>query len=186
MRIAMVPFFHSLMVALTAIGIGIAANRRGTAARVLPVMLGLLAAIVLHGIWDWAGLASSDQYLIFKVYGAVMIPVFLAMFVVALVLRHRQGRMITEGAAILVRSGDIASEEATPLGSLRARRRWRADIRRRSGRPAARAVARYQSEASALAIRLTRGTSADRNWLPEQRRVVAANRASIAAERRTG
>lgn len=186
MRIAMVPFFHSLMVALTAIGIGIAANRRGTAARVLPVMLGLLAAIVLHGIWDWAGLASSDQYLIFKVYGAVMIPVFLAMFVVALVLRHRQGRMITEGAAILVRSGDIASEEATPLGSLRARRRWRADIRRRSGRPAARAVARYQSEASALAIRLTRGTSADRDWLPEQRRVVAANRAGIAAERRTG
>jgi hypothetical protein len=181
MRIAMVPFFHSLMVAITAIGVGIAANRRGTAARVLPVILGLLAAIVLHGIWDWAGLASSDQYLIFKVYGAVMVPVFLAMFIVALVLRRRQGRMIAEGAAILVRSGDIASEEAAPLGSLRARRRWRGDARRRAGRPAARAVARYQSEASALAIRLTRGTPADRDRLPEQRRVVAAVRAETIA-----
>lgn len=181
MRIAMVPFFHSLMVALTAIGIGIAANRRGSVARVLPVLLGLLAAIVLHGIWDWAGLASNDPFLIFKVYGAVMVPVFLAVLIVALVLRHRQGRMIAEGAAILVRSGDIASEEAAPLASLRARRRWRGDARRRAGRPAARAVARYQSEASALAIRLTRGTPADRDRLPEQRRVVAAVRAETSA-----
>lgn len=181
MRIAMVPFFHSLMVALLAVGVGIAANRRGPAARVLPVILGLPAAIMLHGIWDWAGLASSDQYLIFKVYVAVMVPVFLAMFVVVLVLRRRQGRLAAEGMAILVRCGDIAPEEAAPLASLRARRRWRADVRRRAGRPAAGAVERYQSEASALAIRLTRGTPADRDWLPEQRRVVAAVRADISA-----
>lgn len=183
MRIVMVPVFHSLMVAFTAIGVGIAANRRGWAG-VLPLAFGLLAAIVLHGIWDWAGLASSDPYLIFKVYGAVMVPVFLVVCIVSLVLRQRQGRMIAEGAPILVRSGDIASEEATPLGSLRARRRWRADVRRRAGRPAARAVARYQSEASALAICLRRGTPADWDRLPEQRRVVAAIRSGIAAEAR--
>ncbi|GAB3047575.1 PrsW family intramembrane metalloprotease [Sediminivirga luteola] len=186
MRVAMVPFFHSLMVAITAIGIGIAAHRRGRAAKVLPVLLGLLAAIVLHGIWDWAGLASSDQFLIFKVYGAVMVPVFLAVFIVALVLRHRQGRMITEGAEMLVRDGDIASEEAMPLANLRARRRWRADIRRHAGRAAARAVARYQSEASALAIRLTRGTPADQDWLPEQRRIVTEARAGIHHRRAFG
>lgn len=180
MRVAMVPFFHSLMVALTAVGVGIAANRRERVARVVPVILGLLSAIVLHGIWDWAGLASSDPYLIFRIYGAVMVPVFLSMLIAVLVLRRRQGRMIVQGMPILVRSGDLTAGEAASLTSLRARRCWRADARRRAGRAAARAVARHQSEASALALRVSRGAPGDRDQLAGQRRVVAATRSGIA------
>ncbi|GAB3601211.1 PrsW family intramembrane metalloprotease [Microbacterium tumbae] len=180
MRVLMMPFFHSLMVALTGIGAGIAARSRGRGARLLPVALGLLAAIVLHGIWDWAGLASSDPYLIFKIYAAVMVPVFVAVLILAVVLRRRGGRMIAAGVPVLVRSGDIASGEAESLTRLRARRQWRAEVRRSAGRTAARALGRYQAEATVLAIRVARGSAADRDQLAEQRRVVAAARASAA------
>lgn len=173
MRVLMVPFFHSLMVAMTAVGVGIAANRCGRTGRIVPPLLGLLVATILHGIWDWAGLASNDQYLIFKVYGTAMVPVFVAMLVVALVLRRRQGRMTAEGASLLVRAGDIGSEEATALSTLSGRRLWRAEVRQSVGRSSARAASRYQSEASALAVRLRRGTPGDVAWIPEQRRIVA-------------
>ncbi len=183
LRVVMVPFFHPLMVALTGIGVGLAARARGRVGRVLPVVIGLLVAIILHGVWDWAGLASSDPYLIFKIYGAVLVPVFLAALVLVLVLRHREGRMIAMAVPRLVRDGDIASDEAELLTSLRARRRWRADVRRRAGRSAARATGRYQAEASALAIRVARDRSGDRGELDEQRRIVAVARSLSASAR---
>ena len=60
-----------------------------SAGQLLAVVGGLLAAIVLHRVWDWAGLASPDPVLLFKVHGAVMVPVFLAVPVSVLVLRRR-------------------------------------------------------------------------------------------------
>lgn len=181
MRVLMVPFFHSLMVALTGLGVGLAANysRRGT--RALPVVLGVLPAIVLHGVWDWAGIASSDRFLIFKIYGAVMVPIFVAVFVTALVLRRRQGRTIAAGVATLVTHGDIASADGALLGSLGQRRRWRRDIRKGAGRAAARATGRYQAEASRLSIRVVSGRRGDRDFVDEQRRVTARERAAAAA-----
>ena len=110
---------------------GIAANSRGRGARVLSVSVGLAAAIVLHGVWDWAGLASSDPYLIFEIYGGVMVPVFLAVLTVAVVLRHREARVIHAGLPILVRSGEITAEEAETLTSLRP---GPADLKRRGRR----------------------------------------------------
>lgn len=185
MRILMLPFFHSLMVTLTGVGIGIAANRRSPGAAIPPVIIGLLAAVVLHGTWDWAGLASDDKLLIFKIYASVMLPVFVTMFIVSVVLRRRQRRMIVAGMPALVDNGDIAASEANLLASLSARRRWRADARRSGGRLAARVTARYQAEASALAIRLFRARAADREMIHEQRRVLSALRISIEELSRT-
>lgn len=99
MRVGMVPFFHPLMVALTGIGVGIAASARRRAGRTLPVVAGLFVAVALHGVWDWAGLASPDPYLLFKIYGAVLVPVFVAVLVLALVLRRREGRKIAAAAS---------------------------------------------------------------------------------------
>jgi len=178
LRVLLVPFFHSLMAGLTGIGAGIAASSRGRSAPALPVALGLLAAVILHAVWDWAGLASRDPYLIFKIYGAVMVPVFLAVLVLSVVLRHREGRRIGAALPILVRDGDIAPEEAPLLASLGARRRWRAEVRRRAGRHAAHALRRYQAEASVLALRVARADAAGEEQLAEQRRVVAEIRSA--------
>jgi RsiW-degrading membrane proteinase PrsW (M82 family) len=157
MRVGMVPFFHPLMVALAGIGVGVAARSGYRGGGVFPVVLGLLAAVTLHGVWDWAGLASPDPYLLFKIYGAVLVPVFIGVLVLVLVLRRREGRMIGKAMPILIHRGDIAPQDADQLVSLRARRRWRAEVRRRDGRRMARAVGRYQAVISALAIRTARG-----------------------------
>jgi RsiW-degrading membrane proteinase PrsW (M82 family) len=180
-RVLLVPFFHYLMVALTAIGVGIATRSRGRGTWALPVATGLLAAIFLHGIWDWAGLASGDQLLIFRIYGTVMVPVFLAVLISAAVLRHREARLIAAGVPSLVRDADISLEEAEPLISLRARRQRRAELRRNSGWQAARAFGRYQAEASALALRIARDRRTDREQLALQRRAVANARAAASA-----
>ncbi|MFI7612081.1 PrsW family intramembrane metalloprotease [Nonomuraea terrae] len=180
LRVVMVPFFHPLMVAVFGLGIAAAANKRGRGARVGLALAGLLVAIVLHGAWDWAGLAGSDPLLIFKIYGAVMVPVFLAMLVVALVLRNREGKMIVAALPALARDGHIAPEEVALLANLAERRRWRRDVRRRSGRTAARATGRYQAEASALSIRTIRAqTTADRDGVDERARATAAARADM-------
>ncbi|MEV6863369.1 PrsW family intramembrane metalloprotease [Streptosporangium subroseum] len=177
LRMVMVPFFHPLLVAVFGLGIAAAANKRGRAARVGLALAGLLVAIILHGVWDWAGLAAGDPLLIYKIYGAVMVPVFLTMLVLALVLRKREGKMIAAALPDLARDGHIAPEEVAPLANLGERRRWRRDVRRRAGRAAARATARYQAEASALGIRTTRAqATGNRDGLDEQARTAAAAR----------
>ncbi|MEV0316526.1 PrsW family intramembrane metalloprotease [Nonomuraea fuscirosea] len=106
LRAVLVPFFHPLMVALLGLGVAAAAGRPGRAARTGLVLAGLVVAIVLHGVWDWAGLAGDDPLLIYKIYGAVMVPIFLAMLVLALVLRRRERRAARAqmaGAAVVER-----------------------------------------------------------------------------------
>lgn len=182
MRVLMVPFFHPLMVALTGLGVGFAANRSRRGTQAMPVFLGLVSAIILHGAWDWAASpSSSDQFLVFKIYGAIMMPVFVAVFVTALVLRRRQGRTIATGVPVLVAHDDITSTDGALLGSLGQRRRWRRDIRKTAGRATARATGRYQAEASRLSIRVVSGRRGDRDFSDEQRRVTARERAAAAA-----
>ena len=183
LRVVMLPFFHPLMVMLFGVGIGIGANARGRGTRILAPLVGLLAAIILHGAWDWAGLASADPFLIYRIYGAVLVPVFLAVAIAAVVLRHRTGRAIAAGAPMLVHDGDLDAAEVEVLTSLRARRQERARVRRRSGGAAARATARHQAEASALAIRASRGQAGDDAVIADQRRVVAAARSARNAAR---
>lgn len=181
LRVVMVPFFHPLMVVVFGLGIAAAATSgRGGAARTGLALAGLLVAITLHGVWDWAGLAGSDPFLIYKIYGAVMVPVFLATLIVALVLRRREGKMIAAALPALARDGHIAPEEVTALADLGERRRRRRDARRRSGRAAARATGRYQAEASALGIRTARArATGDRDGLDEQAQATAAARAGM-------
>jgi RsiW-degrading membrane proteinase PrsW (M82 family) len=183
LRMVMVPFFHSFLVAIFGLGAAAAAGRHSRAARFWLASAGLLVAIVLHGVWDWAGLAGADPFLLFKIYGVVMMPLFSAMVVLAIVLRHREGKAITAALPGLARDGHIAEHEVATLANLGQRRRWRRDVRRRSGRAAARAAGRYQAEASALAIRTTRAErSGRRDGLDEQARLVAHARASSLAQ----
>ncbi|MEU3183865.1 PrsW family intramembrane metalloprotease [Streptomyces sp. NPDC006923] len=177
LRAVMVPFFHPLMVALSGIGIAASAGRRSGAARVGLALAGLLVAITLHGVWDWTSLAGDDPLLIYKIYGAVLVPVFLTLLILALVLRKREGRMIAASLPLLARDGHISPEEVAPLANLKERRRWRKHMRRRSGRAAAHATGRYQAEVSALGIRATRAqATGNREGLDEQAQAAATAR----------
>ncbi|MYM31628.1 PrsW family intramembrane metalloprotease [Duganella sp. CY15W] len=90
LRGVMVPFMHPFFVAFIGIGVAAATGMRSRAARYLTVLLGFLFPILLHGIWDWAGLASGDHFMIYKIYVTVMLPLFLGLAIVALILRRRR------------------------------------------------------------------------------------------------
>jgi len=115
------PFAHPLFTALTGIGFGLAARSRSTS-RGLWVLLGLLAAIVLHAIWNSS--ASAAQGVGFLgVYALIMFPTFVVVLVLAIVSRTREGRAVRERLGPELASGVLGPYDLEALGSLGARRR---------------------------------------------------------------
>lgn len=91
LRGLMVPFMHPFFVALVGLGVAATSKMHRRLSRRLTIIAGFLCAIFLHGIWDWAGLASADKYLIYKIYAGVMFPLFLIVATLALRLRNVRG-----------------------------------------------------------------------------------------------
>ena len=76
--------------------------------------------------------------------------------------RRREQRIVAEALPTLVEDELIEAIEADTLADLRRRRARRAEVRRRSGRAAARAVGAYQATVSELAFlrhNMARGTA---------------------------
>lgn len=90
LRGIMVPFMHPFFVAFIGLGISCATAIEGRFGQAVSVIVGFLFAVFLHGLWDWAGLAASDRFLILKIYTFVILPLFLGLVIFALLLRRRQ------------------------------------------------------------------------------------------------
>jgi RsiW-degrading membrane proteinase PrsW (M82 family) len=177
------PFAHPLFTSMTGIGCGLAAVSRSPLARVLYVLVGYLVAVTLHGLWN--GSATFGDGAVFAgVYLYIMVPLFLAMIVLALWQRRREQRTVRAELPEFAAAGWIARSEVELLGSLAGRNRWRAAVRRRSGKAAAKAVSEYQAAVTELAFlraRMRRGTVGPhaRQWHDERlaNLVAARNRA---------
>lgn len=116
------PFAHPLFTSLTGIGFALAARSKASGARGLFVALGLLAAIVLHAVWNSsAGVASGAGFL--GVYALIMVPTFVAVLVIAVVARTREGHAVRERLGPEVANGVLGPADLDALSSLRARRR---------------------------------------------------------------
>ena len=160
MRGLMVPFMHPFFVAFIGLGIAVAAASRNRTRQAAAVLLGVIVPTVLHGGWDWAALAGGDPFMVFKIYAAFMFPLFIAMAITAVILRHRQAKAVLAGTMSPLLEKHIAKYDIALLRSLKKRRRWREEALRRAGPAAACLTGRYQAEASALAILITRTTNA--------------------------
>ncbi len=90
LRGVLVPFMHPFFVAFIGLGVSYAAAVKDRSRQLVGVIVGFLFPILLHGLWDWAGLAANDRFLIFKIYAFVMVPLFFGLVAFALVLRRRQ------------------------------------------------------------------------------------------------
>ncbi|MFJ9693612.1 PrsW family intramembrane metalloprotease [Kitasatospora sp. NPDC101183] len=90
LRALLSPFAHPLFTALTGIGLAVAltSGRRWLARLAVPT--GLLLAMALHGTWNAAADLGTDGFLV--VYGALMVPCFLALVVFAAWARTRASR----------------------------------------------------------------------------------------------
>ncbi|MEV5607254.1 PrsW family intramembrane metalloprotease [Streptomyces sp. NPDC052225] len=157
-RIVMSPFAHPLFTVLTGIGFGIAAVTapdRGRARRLLLPLGGLLAAMGMHAFWN--GSSSLGEYGFFAVYAAFMVPVFGLLTWLAVFVRQRELRTVRQELPAYVAAGWLAPPEPFALGSLKARRLAREYAAHYGGKPAATAVAEYESYATSLALLRHRG-----------------------------
>ncbi|WP_423835610.1 PrsW family intramembrane metalloprotease [Streptomyces tubbatahanensis] len=158
-RIIFAPFAHPLFTAMTGIAFGMVAalpRRRRVLRTVLP-LLGWCTAVLLHAIWN--GSASFANYTFLAVYGLFMLPVFGALTWLAVWSRLHELRIVRETLPAYAAAGWFSEPEPWSLSSMRARSMARAMARRSHGPAAARTLAAYQHDATALALLRSRATN---------------------------
>lgn len=151
-RVVVAPLAHPLFTALVGLGFGAAAlaARHRRVLRTLLPLLGLAAAVTLHGVWN--GAATRPTRVFFTVYGLFMVPVLLVVAALALWARRRVLRTVRATLPRYAEAGWLTPPEPYALGCLRSRALARDLARRGGGRRAARAVAEYHRAATCLAL----------------------------------
>lgn len=160
LRGVLAPFTHPLFTALTGVGLGFAARTTSRPLRIMAPLGGYLAAVCLHALWNGAATLGGAQTFL-NVYFLIMVPIFVAVVLVVILQRRREQRIVEAALPKMVRARWIAASEVDLLSTLTGRREWRRQVRRQSGRRAARAVAVYQNSVTELAFLKRRNGTAD-------------------------
>lgn len=158
------PFAHPLFTCMMGIAIGLTASHRSVVVRVLALLAGYLAAVVLHALWNGASVLAATPGAFFQIYLFVMVPLFVGLLLLVVMARRREARVVAAQLPGFASAGWIAPSEVPLLARLSRRKGWRALVRRRSGRAAAKAVAEYQAAVTELAFmrdRIARGAVRD-------------------------
>ncbi|MFN2496275.1 MAG: PrsW family intramembrane metalloprotease [Pseudonocardiaceae bacterium] len=149
------PFAHPVFTAMIGITVGLAV-RRHPASRVLLGLVGYLAAVLLHALWN----ASAGFGFLPVFYVVIMVPLFAGLIALVLWQRRREQRVVAAQLPGFAQAGWIAPSEVPLLASLVGRRDWRTAVRHRGGAAAAEAVHDYQKAVTELAFlrdRMQRG-----------------------------
>lgn len=158
LRLVMGPFAHSLFTTMFALGVWFALQKRSALAKAGCILLGYLAAVVLHAMWNGSSLLGAGAY--FGTYVFWMMPVFGAAILLAVSSRRREQRIVAEKLPGMVAAGVITPNEATWLGSMRTRKQAVATATRFGGPQAGRSVKRFAHQVVELAFvrdRIDRG-----------------------------
>jgi len=147
------PFLHPLFTAATGIGLGFAALARTRAGRVLPPVIGLAVAMLLHGTWN----AAATRHHTLVVYLYLMFPVLLAVLAVAAVEQRRLRRLMARVLPMYARAGWLGPADIGMLTSVRRRRQARRVVHAGGGGRAERAMRDFQAAATELALLHDRG-----------------------------
>jgi RsiW-degrading membrane proteinase PrsW (M82 family) len=157
-RLIMAPFAHSLFTTMFGIGVYFALQQRNTLAKVLYILLGYAAAVIMHGLWNGSSLLSVEAY--FLTYLFWMVPVFGLMIALAVSSRRREQRVVAEKLPGMVAAGLVTPNETTWLGSIRARKSAIGEATRLGGRAAGKATKNFAGQVVELAFvrdRIDRG-----------------------------
>jgi RsiW-degrading membrane proteinase PrsW (M82 family) len=153
LRVPLTGFAHPLFTSLTAIGLGMAARTARRTVRVFAPLVGLVAAMVLHGAWNlMATLAKDEPYFILYGYFAVFMPIFFAMLGLVLWVRSWEGRLAERILPLYVAAGWFSPPEVAALGTLGRRLSARTWARRVAGDAGQAAMRGYQFAATRLAL----------------------------------
>jgi protease PrsW len=150
LRGIMGPFAHPLFTAATGLAIGIAVSIRRPGVRILAPILGFLAAVVLHGIWNGSTFWGGNGFLV--AYSAIFLPLLVVILAVAVWARSREGKMLTTALRQVAQLGWIRPEEIRWIARLSDRMSARAYAKRIGGKPATNAVRAYQQTMTEVAF----------------------------------
>jgi RsiW-degrading membrane proteinase PrsW (M82 family) len=153
------PFAHPLFTMAIGVGVGLAVSRHGSARFVAPVV-GWVAAVALHAVWNVAAVSGVEGFL--TTYVLVQVPLFLAAVVVAVMARRREGRLVARHLGVYAGSGWLTPAEVRMLSSLPERASARSWADRTLGRDARTAMRDFQDLATELAFlreRMSHGTA---------------------------
>ncbi len=163
LRLVIGPFAHPLFTTMTAIGVYFALKQRGRGGQVLCVLLGYLAAVAIHALWNGSALLGSKTYM--HVYVVWMMPVFALAIVLAVMSRRRERQIIAAKMPGMVSAGLLTPTEAGWACSLKARKAAVRSAGQFGGRQAASSVKRFVVKVVELAYvrdRIDRGYGDDR------------------------
>ena len=182
MRLIMGPFAHPLFTTFTGVGVYFALRQRNTLAKVGYVVLGYLAAVVMHGLWNGSALVSVQAY--FGVYVAWMMPIFGLAIALAVGSRRREQRIVAEKLPGMVAAGLVTPQEAGWLGSIGTRKQAVAAVRQSGGRAAGVAVQKFAAQVIELAFvrdRIDRGFGDERVFALQTEEAYGVHAARAAA-----
>ena len=143
------PFAHPVFTAMTGIGLALAATATTRGRRVIAPALGLLGAILLHSAWNTSTIDPGAFVLTFLF---VMFPVFVALIVVSVIARRRDGRRVTAYLEPEVQRGLLTYEDLRALSTMSGRAQARRAARSAGGPAGGKARAELHRVATDLAF----------------------------------
>lgn len=144
------PFSHPLFSSMVGIGIGLATSARRIRMRVFWPVVGFVAAVILHGLWNAATMLGGQDFLL--IYFLVMVPIFVGTSRLVAWQRRREQQIVIAQLPALAEAGLVEHGEVALLATLAGRRGWQRKVRRTAGARAARAVRDYQHAVTELAF----------------------------------
>lgn len=117
LRGALAPFSHPMFTSLTGIGLGLARQSRNMAVKFITPLLGLMAAIAMHSIWNGSAVMFGGTGFILM-YVLIMVPAFLIMFIVIALALRREGQIVREFLNPDFQGGVLTQKEYQQLGTI--------------------------------------------------------------------
>lgn len=128
LRAVMSPFAHAMFTALTGLAIGLAARRHASAgAAVGAGLVGMLGAMVLHGLWNGSSFANF-----FLLYFVLQVPLFIGFILGIIALRREEARLTKARLGDYAAAGWFTPEEVTMLATPAGRKtglQWASQLR---------------------------------------------------------
>lgn len=149
------PFSHPLFTSLTGIGLGLARQTQNLAVKFLTPIVGLLAAITMHSIWNGSG-ALFGGLMFILTYLVIMVPAFLIMLLVIFLGLRREGRLVREFLLPDFQGGLLTQQEYNQLCTVRGRMGASYNAFSRGGMSHWKACRQFNQMASELAFHRSR------------------------------